>query len=400
MVPDSHSPALALYPVFDGHNDLPWAIRQKFGSDVAAAGLGVGQPRLQTDVPRLRSGGVAAQFWSVFVPSTMEPAEAVVATLEQIDCVHRIVDLFPDDFALVQSADEVRAARASGRIASLMGVEGGHCIDSSLGVLRSLRRAGVGYLTLTHNDNTPWAQSSSGEPVDFGLTDFGRSVVREMNRIGMIVDLSHVAERTMHDALDVAEAPVLFSHSSCRAITDHPRNVPDGVLSRLPDNGGVVMLTFVPFFVSQACADYEWLADNVRARVGLRVGFHHEDIDDDPEAVGEFERWQAKNPQPVATIGDVVRHIEHARDLIGVRHLGLGSDFDGIEVVPHGLDDVACYPHLFASLAERGWSPDELRGLAFDNVLRVVDETEEYARSQQSSSSQPGPETSEPETLG
>ena len=367
---------LAVPPVFDGHNDLAWALRQSFGSDVESAGLDVGQPALHTDLPRLRAGGVAAQFWSVFVPSTMAPAEAVVATLEQVDTVERITSLFPETFRKVDSAADVRAAVADGRIASLMGAEGGHSIAGSLGVLRVLRRAGVRYLTLTHNDNTPWAASATGTPVDFGLTDFGRTVVAELNRLGIIVDLSHVAERTMHDALDCTGAPVIFSHSSCRAVTEHPRNVPDNVLSRLAGNGGVIMLTFVPQFISDACARYQEESDEIRRSIGLRTGFHHETPDDNPEAAMVYDWWRERHPAPRASIDDVVRHIEHARDTAGIRNIGLGGDFDGIDMVPDGLEDVSCYPRLFERLSSRGWSDGDVRGLAFDNVLRVLDDAD------------------------
>lgn len=383
MITDSASsvfpPVPAQYPVFDGHNDLAWAIRQQFGSDVAAAALGAHQPALHTDIARLRRGGVAAQFWSVFVPSTLESDAAVVATLEQLDCVQRVVESFPGALQFAQTAAEVRLAREAGLIASLVGVEGGHSIASSLGVLRALRRAGVRYLTLTHNGNTPWAASATGDPVGYGLNDFGRTVVRELNRTGIIVDLSHVSERTMHDALDSTLAPVIFSHSSCRAVTDHPRNVPDSVLARLAGNDGVLMLTFVPFFVSDACARHELESEEIRKSIGLRVGFHHESPDDPPAAVAEYKRWQAKNPQPQASIADVVRHIEYARETVGVRHIGLGSDFDGVDVVPEGLEDVASYPRLFSALSDRGWSDHDLRALGFDNVLRVLDAAEHVA---------------------
>ncbi|MCU1529904.1 MAG: Membrane dipeptidase [Frondihabitans sp.] len=321
---------MSALPVFDGHNDLPWALREGFQSDPASADLAAGEPTLHTDIPRLRAGGMTAQFWSVYVPSSLSPADAVVATLEEIDVVHRLVETYPEVFQLATTATDVRAARAAGLLASLLGMEGGHSIDSSLGVLRAMRRAGVAYLTLTHNDNTPWAASATGDPVDFGLTPFGEEVVREMNRIGMLVDLSHVAPQTMHDALDVSTAPVIFSHSSCRAVTDHVRNVPDDVLSRLSGNGGVVMLTFVPAFVSRTADGH-------------------------------------------ATLDDVVAHVEHAREVAGVDHIGLGGDFDGTDSMPEGLPDVSAYPALFAVLAARGWSRGELLKLAFENTLRVLE---------------------------
>ncbi|MGO4474416.1 dipeptidase [Arthrobacter sp. M-10] len=371
--------ALADILVFDGHNDLPWALRQKFDSRVEEIDLSQHQPRLHTDIPRLREGRVGAQFWSVFVPSNMLPADAVVAALEQIDCVHRIISKNPESFSLVDSAAGVRAAAAEGKIASLMGIEGGHSIGSSLGVLRMMRRVGVRYMTLTHNDNTPWARSATGEQVDHGLTDFGRRVVGEMNRLGLIVDLSHVAEQTMHDALNTSSAPVIFSHSSCRSVTDHVRNVPDAVLERLPGNNGVLMLTFVPAFISEACADYERRSDELRQRLGLPTGFHAGHVEEDIAAAAEFARWTSQNQAPQATIADIVRHMEHAREVVGPQHLGIGGDFDGIEQLPRGISGVSSYPTVIDALAERGWSIADLRSLAFGNVLRVLEDTEAAA---------------------
>ncbi|MEZ0493108.1 dipeptidase [Kineococcus sp. TBRC 1896] len=333
MSVDLHRDVLTTHPVFDGHNDLAWEVRERFGSDPVAAGL-LDQPTLHTDVPRLRAGGVGAQFWSVYVPSDLDPAAATVAVLEQVDVVRRVVRAQPDVFAWTPTATGVREAVAAGRIASLVGAEGGHSIAGSLAVLRELRRAGLAYVTLTHNDNTPWAASATGEPVDHGLTGFGRDVVREMNRTGVLVDLSHVHERTMHDALDTTTRPVLFSHSSCRTVTDHPRNVPDGVLERLPDNGGVLMVTFVPAFVSAPGTDR-------------------------------------------ATLHDVVRHLEHAREVVGIEHVGLGGDYDGTDAFPDGLADVSCYPALLQALADRGWSAADLRALTCGNALRVLEEAQD-----------------------
>jgi membrane dipeptidase len=367
-------------PVFDGHNDLPWALRQDFGYDVAAAGLAAGQPRLHTDLPRLRAGGVGAQFWSVFVPSTLTPEESVVATLEQIDCVHRIVAAHPDAFRLARTAAEVRDAVGGGRIASLLGMEGGHSIAGSPAVLRMMAQLGVRYMTLTHNDDTPWACSATGAAMergeDTGLTAFGREVVAEMNRLGMIVDLSHVSPRTMEDALDATTAPVMFSHSSCRSVCGHPRNVPDAVLERLPSNGGVLMVTFVPKFVSEACRQHAWDLRAKRWELGLPVGFHDVAPDEDPEAAAEFAAWLKANPAPEATIADVVRHLEHAREVLGPAHLGLGGDFDGTPDLPAGMDGVAGYGPLLGALAERGWSRGDLDALCWGNALRVLEATE------------------------
>ncbi|WP_236866476.1 dipeptidase [Brevibacterium daeguense] len=359
-------------PVFDGHNDLAWAIRSKFHNNVSAVDLHSHQPRLHTDIPRLRTGGVAAQFWSVFVPSDMAPAKAVTATLEQIDTVRRLADQHPDAFELVDSAAQARAAIDRGRIASLLGIEGGHCIDSSLGVLRSMRRLGVRYLTLTHNDDIPWASSATGAGPDAGLSEFGREVVREMNRIGMIVDLSHVSPQVMDDALAASARPVMFSHSSCRTVTDHPRNIPDAVLERLPANGGIAMVTFVPAFVSEACAEHKAHSAEARSRLGLPDDFHEGPAEEDPEALREFADWQAAHPAPTATLDDVIAHIEHAREVAGIEHIGLGGDFDGIEELPEDFDGVAAYPLVFRALADRGWSEADLRKLGAENALRVL----------------------------
>jgi membrane dipeptidase len=363
-------------PVVDGHNDLPWALRQDFGYNVAAATLEIGQPRLHTDIPRLRRGGVGAQFWSVFVPSTLTPEQAVVATLEQIDCVRRIVAAHPATFELARTAAEVRAAVDRGRIASLMGMEGGHSIAASLAVLRMMGELGVRYMTLTHNDSLPWASSATGEGADQGLAAFGREVVAEMNQIGMIVDLSHVSERTMHDALDTTTAPVMFSHSSCRTVCGHPRNVPDGVLERLPDNGGLLMVTFVPKFVSEACRDHARAVRDKRLELGLPVGFHDVPPGENPDAARDFAAWLAANPAPEATIDDVVRHLEHAREVVGPQHLGLGGDFDGTVDLPVGMDGVAGYRPLLDALRERGWTDGDLEALCWANALRVLEATE------------------------
>lgn len=367
-------------PVFDGHNDLPWALRQDFGYDVAAATLESGQPRLHTDIPRLRAGGVGAQFWSVFVPSTLSPAESVVATLEQVDCVRRIVAAHPGTFELAISAAQVRDAVGRGKIASLMGAEGGHSIDGSLGVLRMLAELGVRYMTLTHNDDLPWATSATGAAMDRGedpgLSAFGREVVAEMNRIGMLVDLSHVSPQTMLDALDTTDRPVIFSHSSARAVCGHPRNVPDHVLERLPANGGVLMATFVPKFVSEACREHALAIRDRRRELGLPIGFHDVAPEEEPAAAAEFAAWLSANPAPEATIDDVVRHLEHAREVVGPGHLGLGGDFDGTTDLPRGMDGVAGYAPLLAALAERGWSREDLDALCFGNALRVLEAAE------------------------
>ncbi|WP_380156436.1 dipeptidase [Kineococcus sp. R86509] len=366
---------LRTHPVLDGHNDLPWRIREEFGSDPAAAGLAAGRPVLHTDIPRMRAGGLGAQFWSVFVPSDWEHPAAVTATFEQIDVVRRMVTTHPDVFAWTPTAADVRTAISAGRIASLIGAEGGQSIAGSLGVLRELRRAGLAYLTLTHNDNTAWAASATGEPVDFGLTDFGRDVVREMNRTGVLVDLSHVHERTMHDALDVTTRPVIFSHSSTRAVTDVPRNAPDAVLERLRDNGGVLMVTFVPAFVNASCADHRAAAAAEQARLALS-GAPYGPVGAQ-EPVADFASWLERNPRPRATVADVADHVDHAREVMGAGHVGLGGDYDGTDELPVGLEDVSGYPNLLRELADRGWSAAELAGLTSANALRVLEEAQD-----------------------
>ncbi|MFF5290507.1 dipeptidase [Paractinoplanes globisporus] len=384
-----------MMPIIDGHNDLPMQLRGRFGYRVE--GLDEHRPELQTDIPRLRAGGVGGQFWSVYVPSPLSEPEAVVATMEQIDAVYRMAAAYPDDLAIACSADDVERIIGEGRIASLIGIEGGHSIATSLGVLRAFARLGVRYMTLTHNDNTSWADSAAAEPAVQGLNDDGRAVVREMQRVGMLVDLSHVAPVTMHAALDTAFAPVLFSHSGCRALHDHPRNVPDDVLTRLRDNGGVIQLTFVAPFVSAESLDWMRAADAEWERLGLpdvsaialwpRAPRPAEDpaavpatLDLDPLAEPAFRAWMAAHPRPLVTVAQVADHVDHARDIAGVDHIGLGGDFDGTTELPEGLTDVAGYPLLLAELASRGWSEADLGKLAGRNVLRVLRESERLAQ--------------------
>lgn len=379
---DRVAAVLSHAPVFDGHNDIAWALRRQVAYDLGQRDIARAQITLHTDIPRLRAGGVGAQFFSVYVPGTMAGGAAVTATLEQIDCVDRIVARYPDTFAAARTAADVRRIMAGGRIAALLGAEGGHSIDCSLGALRMLRRLGVAYMTLTHNQNVPWADSATDVPMVDGLNDFGRDVVREMNRIGMLVDLSHVAPATMHAALDVSAAPVIFSHSSCRALTDHPRDVPDDVLARLAGNGGVQMMTFVPQFVSQECADHSGAEDARRHELGLdqvTVYTEHAGEHLDPAAVAELERWRAEHPAPAATLAQVADHVEHAREAAGVAHIGLGGDYDGVESLPVGLEDVSTYPALLAELVDRGWSDAELAGLTCGNILRVLQTAEDVA---------------------
>ncbi len=335
--------------VIDGHNDLPWAMRCLGDLDLSHHDLVRGVPEVRTDLPRLRAGGVTGQFWSVYVPSSLTGPEAVSATLEQIDFVHRMIGRHPDDLAFATTAREVEAAWAGGRIASMIGMEGGHAIDSSLGVLRMMFALGVRYLTLTHNDNTAWAGSATDVPVPGGLTPFGEDVVKEMNRLGMLVDLAHVSSTVMRRVLEVSTAPVIFSHSAAKALCDVERNVPDGVLRDLAANGGICMVAFVPDFLTTACADW------------FRAGR--------PEGV----------PRPEATAHDVADHIEHIRDVAGIDHVGIGGDYDGTDWMPDGLRDVSCYPRVFDVLVQRGWSADDLRRLRTDNLLRVLRAAEDVA---------------------
>jgi membrane dipeptidase len=362
---------LSRFPLIDGHNDLPWEIRENFG-DLDQVDLAGRVATTHTDIPRLVEGGVGGQFWSVFVPARIAGDAAVTAVLEQIDLVHRMIRRYPSRFELALTADDVDKAFAAGRIASLLGAEGGHCIGGSLGVLRSLYALGVRYMTLTHNSNVGWADSATDEPDTGGLSDFGRAVVTEMQRLGMLVDLSHVAPSTMHAALDVARAPVIFSHSSALALCANPRNVPDDVLTRLAANGGVCMVTFVPFFVSAECND--WFA-GLRAEVARR-GLDPRDL---AAVYSVRPEWKASHPLPAATLAQVADHVEHVRAVAGIDHVGIGGDFDGTTELPAGLHDVSRYPALFAELQRRGWSEPDLAALAGGNILRVLREAESFA---------------------
>jgi membrane dipeptidase len=365
---------LRRFPLIDGHNDLPWALRERAQQDVSQVrfDLDVLAEGLHTDLPRLAAGRVGAQFWSVYVPARLAGDAAVTAVLEQIDVARRLIARYPGSLELALTADDVERVFASGRVASLLGAEGGHAIAGSLGVLRMLYALGVRYLTLTHNANIGWADAATDEPLAGGLTDFGRDVVREMQRIGMLVDLSHVAVSTMHHALDVAQAPVIFSHSSARALCDAPRNVPDDVLARLSANGGVCMVTFVPAFVSQECAD--WMA-------GLKAEAARRGLD--PKDFGKLfsikPQWEQDHPVPQATLAQVADHIDHVRQVAGVEHVGLGGDFDGTEDVTVGLEDVSTYPALFAELLRRGWTEPDCAALAGGNLLRALRAAEAYA---------------------
>lgn len=359
-------------PLVDGHNDLAWALREAGSQDLAGTNLAGPVGFTHTDLPRLAEGGVGAQFWSVYVPVSLAGEAAVAVTLEQIDFVHRMAGRYPDRLELALSAADVERIFAAGRVASLIGAEGGHSIGCSLGALRALYRLGVRYLTLTHSANVPWADSATDEPAAGGLTAFGREVVAEMQRLGMLVDLSHTAPPTMRDAFDAAEAPVIYSHSSARALCDHPRNVPDEMLARLPGNNGVCMVTFVPAFVSQQCREWHLGLDAEMKRRGLDPW--------DQASRAAREEYARRNPAPRATLAQVADHIEHVREVAGVDHVGVGGDFDGTEDLPDGLGDVSCYPALVAELLERGWSEQDCLQLAGGNILRVMRETESASR--------------------
>ena len=361
-------------PLIDGHNDYPWALRQVDpGRDFAKADITRSVPTLMTDIPRLRQGGMGGQFWSVYVPATMLGQQAVTATLEQIDIVHRMVKRWPETFEYALTSTDVERAFKAGRIASMIGMEGGHSIDNSLAALRMMYDLGARYMTLTHSANLAWADSSSGPPALGGLSKFGEEVVREMNRLGMLVDLSHVSPDTMEDALRVTDAPVIFSHSSSRAVCNVARNVPDNILQMIPKNGGVVMVTFVPGFISQAVADYD-AALNAQ-RQAARAQFPNNDAG----VNAAVDKWRASNPAPRATLSQVADHIDHIRKVAGIDHIGLGGDFDGITDVVQGLEDVSKYPDLTAELLKRGYKDDDIKKILGLNVLRVMKQVEGVA---------------------
>jgi membrane dipeptidase len=374
-------------PLIDGHNDLPWEIRDRFKNDLAAVDLKSdtthlpfpdGASPLMTDIPRLHAGHMGGQFWSVWIPSAVKGYEAVQITLEQIDLVKRMAARYPGDLEMAYTAADVRRIHRSHRIASMIGIEGGHQIHDSLAVLRQMYDAGARYMTLTHTANNAWADSATDSPVHHGLTPFGIEVVREMNRLGMLVDLSHVSPETMKAALQASEAPVIFSHSSARALVDHPRNVPDDVLRSVAANGGVVMVNFAPGYVSNA--RYHWDADQAAERtrfnsppyIGLYIG--------QPErAKAALGAWEQQHPRPAATLIQVADHIDHIRQVAGVDHVGLGSDFDGIEDAPAGLDGVNRYPALLEELMRRGWTNSDIAKVAGENLLRVMATAEKAA---------------------
>jgi membrane dipeptidase len=374
-------------PLIDGHNDLPWEIRDRFKSDLATIDLAsdthhlpvdVGQAALMTDIPRMRAGHVGAQFWSVWIPVETQGFQAVQMTLEQMDLVKRMTARYPADLAMAYSAADIRRIHDSHKIASLIGIEGGHQINGSLAVLRQMYDAGARYMTLTHTTNTPWADSATDAPAHHGLTPFGVDVVKEMNRLGMLVDLSHVSPDTMKAALAASQAPVIFSHSSARALVDHPRNVPDDVLRALAANGGVVMVNFATIYVS--AARNQWQSDRAAEQTrfnsppyaGLYIG-------QPDRAKAALAQWDAQHPRPVTTLAQVADHIEHVRRVAGIDHVGLGSDFDGIPDAPVGLEGVDRYPALLEELMRRGWSDADIAKLAGENLLRTMAAAEQVS---------------------
>ena len=353
-------------PLIDGHNDLPWAIRERKDAprDVAAYDLRK-TTEGHTDLDRLAKGYVGAQFWSIYIPGEIKDSGFAKVQLEEFDIARRVIARYPDRFQLALTADDIERSFKRGRVASLLGMEGGHAIENSLGALRAYYDLGARYMTLTHNVTLDWADAALDSARHNGLTEFGREVVREMNRLGMLVDLSHVSPATMSDALDVTASPVIFSHSAARALTEHGRNVPDSILKRLPRNGGVVMVTFVPAFVAPEVAAWE-------AQAKEQTDAIKEAVSDSVEQKRRFDEWKSTHPRPSATLKQVADHIEYVRKVAGSDHVGIGSDFDGIDTTPQGLEDVSKFPDLFAELIRRGWSDADLKKLAGQNLLRVL----------------------------
>lgn len=369
---------LSKTPIIDGHNDTPEQLRELFGNDFSKFDLNALQPEIvaktHTDIPKLRAGKVGGQFWSVWVDPALPKHEAVTRTIEQIDTVKRMVARYPETFQMALTAADIETAMKKGRIASLIGMEGGHSIGSSLAILREMHRAGARYMTITHFLTTDWADSATDAPKHDGLAPFGVEVIKEMNRLGMIADISHVSEATTHDVLDATKAPVLFTHSNARALLDHPRNVPDAVLERLPANGGVVMVTFVPVYLSNDVL--KWEHDKAAEAARLKAAF----IGNPAGEKAAMEAWIAANPSPKATIAQVADHIDHIRKVAGIDHIGVGGDFGGVDTLPEGLENVSKYPALFAELLRRGYTEADLAKIAQGNVLRVMRAVEAAAK--------------------
>jgi membrane dipeptidase len=365
--------------LIDGHNDYPWALREHDAArDLETLDISKPQPSIMTDIARLKEGGVGGQFWSVYTPVELQGQAAVTATLEQIDIVLRMVRKYPATFELALTADDVERIHKSGKIASMIGMEGGHSIDNSLADLRMFYRLGARYMTLTHTSNTPWADSATDTPKSNGLSPFGEEVVKEMNWLGMLVDLSHVSPDTMEDAIRVSQAPVIFSHSDARALNDHPRNVPDNILQMLPKNGGVIMVTFVPGFVSPKVN--EWNKRQTAEQDRLKAA----NPNDAAAVKAGVDKWTVANPAPPATIAEVADHIDHVRKVAGIDHIGIGSDFDGITQTIADLDNVSTYPRLTAELLKRGYSDADVKKILGQNILRVMREAERVSKRLQS----------------
>ena len=374
--------ALRAAPVWDGHNDVPEQLRDRrkdvlagfdFRDTTGTADPARDRVAMHTDLARLRRGRVGAQFWSVFVPASLSDPQAVQAVMEQIDVTRRLIAAYPADLQFASDATGVAAAWKAGRIASLLGMEGGYAIAGSLGVLRQFRELGVRYMTLTHYKTTSWADSATDAPQHGGLTPFGKDVVREMQRIGMLVDLSHVSADTMRSALDVAQAPVIFSHSGARAVADHPRNVPDDVLARLKGNGGIVMVVSLPAYVSNRVRAWELARTAERARLGALY------IDAPDKAKAALAAWEQAHPRVEARLAELADHIDHIVKVAGIDHVGLGGDFDGMDTTTQGMPDVSGYPNLFAELARRGYGEADLRKIASGNMMRVLKAADAYA---------------------
>ena len=365
-----HSEAM----LFDGHNDLPWQFRSLETPSFDKVDIAKRQNQLHTDIPRLKAGGVKAQFWSVYVPSsTRLRGEALLTTLEQIDFVHAMIKRYPKTFELALTSNDVQRIVKSGKIASLIGMEGGHSIENSLGALRQLYKRGARYMTLTHSATLDWADSATDDAKHRGLSAFGERVVEEMNRLGMLVDISHVSIETMHDVLDVSKAPVIFSHSSARAIANHPRNVPDKILKKTAKNGGVVMVNFYPSFIVPETAERSIRRSEFRDQL-RKKGLSEE------QQNSEMKRWEARHPANRGTIYDVVDHIDHIRKIAGIDHVGIGSDYDGVDMLPDQLEDVSTYPRITQVLIDRGYSRGDIKKIYGENILRVMRQAEQVAR--------------------
>ncbi|MEM9826840.1 MAG: dipeptidase [Planctomycetota bacterium] len=361
--------------VFDGHNDLPWAMRRLAGSSFDRVDIAKPQAKLMTDIPRLRKGNVGAQFWSVYVPANLGiRGTAYQTTMEQIQLVRTMCERYPDTFALATSVADIRAARKEGKIASLIGVEGGHSIENSIGNLRRLYDAGARYMTLTHSSNLDWADSATDDTRVGGLNAFGKDVVREMNRLGMLVDLSHVSPAVMKQALEISTAPVIYSHSSARAKTDHPRNVPDEMLPLIRQNGGVIMVNFYSGYVVPAATKWSERADEIYERTKRDNG------GDEDAAMQKMRAWRTANPPPAGTVHDLVDHIDHLVDLCGIDHVGLGSDYDGVPKLPKQIEDVSTYPIITQALLDRGYTETQIHKIMSGNVMRAFAEAERVAQ--------------------